>query len=205
MTAGVRGAVLAGGAASRFGGRPKGLERVGSQRILDYVVSSLREATGEPPFLVANAADAETWYPGLTVVRDVLPQRGSLGGIYTAVTAAQGHGPVLLVAWDMPFVPVPLLKALIEGSNGYDAFLPESGGKRGVEPLCGVYGPACGPAIRERLEQEDYRAIGFHDAVRVGTLPLADVSRHGDPALLFYNINTAEELAEAEAMWQRRG
>ena len=203
MTGKVCGAVLAGGAASRFRGRPKGLERVGGQRILDYVVSNLRQATGELPLLVANAADAETWYPGLTVVRDVLPQRGSLGGIYTAVTVAPG--PVLLVAWDMPFVPVPLLQALIEGSNGYDAFLPESGGKRGVEPLCAVYGPACGPAIRERLEQEDYRAIGFHDAVRVGTLALEEVIRHGDPTLLFYNVNTAEELAEAEAMWQRRG
>jgi len=203
VTGKVCGAVLAGGAASRFRGRPKGLERVGGQRILDYVVSNLRQATGELPLLVANAADAETWYPGLTVVRDVLPQRGSLGGIYTAVTVTQG--PVLLVAWDMPFVPVPLLQALIEGSNGYDAFLPESGGKRGVEPLCAVYGPACGPAIRERLEQEDYRAIGFHDAVRVGTLALEEVGRYGDPALLFYNVNTAEELAEAEAMWQRRG
>lgn len=203
MTDGVRGAVLAGGAASRFGGRPKGLERVGGRRMLDYVVSNLRDATGELPFLVANAPDADTWHPGLQVVRDVLPQRGSLGGIYTAVTTAQE--PVLLVAWDMPFVPVPLLQALIEGLNGYDAFLPESGGKRDVEPLCGVYGPACGPAIRERLEQEDYRAIGFHDAVRVGRMPLAEVSRHGDPALLFYNVNTAEELAEAEAMWRRRG
>ena len=203
MTGKVCGAVLAGGAASRFRGRPKGLERVGGQRILDYVVSNLRQATGELPLLVANAAEAETWYPGLKVVRDVLPQRGSLGGIYTAVTVTQG--PVLLVAWDMPFVPVPLLQALIEGSNGYDAFLPESGGKRGVEPLCAVYGPACGPAIRERLEQEDYRAIGFHDAVRVGTLALEEVGRYGDPALLFYNVNTALELAEAEAMWQRRG
>ena len=203
MTGKVCGAVLAGGAASRFRGRPKGLERVGGQRILDYVVSNLRQATGELPLLVANAADAETWYPGLKVVRDVLPQRGSLGGIYTAVTVTQG--PVLLVAWDMPFVPVPLLQALIEGSNGYDAFLPESGGKRGVEPLCAVYGPACGPAIRERLDQEDYRAIGFHDAVRVGTLALEEVGRHGDPARLFYNVNTAGELAEAEAMWQRRG
>ncbi len=203
MTDTVRGAVLAGGAASRFGGRPKGLERVGGQRILDYVVSNLRQATGALPLLVANAPDAETWYPGLTVVRDVLPQRGSLGGIYTAVTAAPE--PVLLVAWDMPFVPVPLLQALMEGLNGYDVFLPESGGKRGLEPLCGVYGPACGPAIAKRLEQEDYRAIGFHDAVRVGTLGLEEVSRHGDPTLLFYNVNTAEELAEAEAMWRQRG
>ena len=82
--------------------------------------------------------------------------------------------------------------------------LEQIGGRRGVEPLCGVYGPACGPAIRERLEREDYRAVGFHGAVRVGTLGLADVRRYGDPAQLFYNVNTAEELAEAEAMWRQR-
>lgn len=198
----VRGAVLAGGAASRFGGRPKGLERIGGTRILDLVVEALEEATGEPPVLVANAEHADRWRPGLTVVPDLLPQRGSLGGIYTAVTGADG--PVLVLAWDMPFVPVPLLKALADGSSGYDVFLPESGGKRGLEPLCGVYGPACGPAIRAALDREDYRAIGFHPSVRVGKLSLDLVSRHGDPALLFYNVNTAQELAEAEAMWQRR-
>jgi molybdopterin-guanine dinucleotide biosynthesis protein A len=195
--------VLAGGAASRFGGKPKGLERVGGKRILDLVVASLQEATGGPPLLVANAPDADRWLPGLKVVPDLLPHRGSLGGIYTAV--AGGEGPVLVLAWDMPFVPVPLLQALVQGSRDYDVFLPESAGRRGVEPLCGMYGPACGPAIREALEREDFRAIGFHASVRVGTLPLADVSRHGDPALLFFNVNTADELAEAEAMWQRRG
>ena len=55
------------------------------------------------------------------------------------------------------------------------------------------------------MGREVYRAIGFHPSVRVGRLSLEEVSRHGDPALLFYNVNTAEELAEAEAMWQRRG
>jgi molybdopterin-guanine dinucleotide biosynthesis protein A len=178
------------------------LEKVGGARILDLVVAAVQEVTGEPPVLVANADDAARWHPGLTVVRDLLPQRGSLGGIYTAV--AGGDGPVLVLAWDMPFVPVSLLQALADGSGAYDVFLPESGGRRGLEPLCGVYGPACGPAIRAALDREDYRAIGFHPSVQVGKLPLDEVSRHGDPALLFYNVNTAEELAEAEAMWQRR-
>jgi molybdopterin-guanine dinucleotide biosynthesis protein A len=198
----VRGAVLAGGAASRFEGKPKGLERVGGERIVDRVVRAVEAATGSPPLLIANAPSAASWCPGLTVVPDILPGRGSLGGIYTAVMA--GDGPVLLVAWDMPFVPVALLEALVAGANGYDVFLPESGGSRGLEPLCGVYGPGCAAAIRERLEQEDYRAIGFHEHVRVGTLALAAVSAHGDPGQLFFNVNTAQDLAEAEGMWQRR-
>ncbi|MDQ5839789.1 MAG: NTP transferase domain-containing protein, partial [Chloroflexota bacterium] len=34
----VRGAILAGGGATRFGGKPKGLELVGGERILDRLV-----------------------------------------------------------------------------------------------------------------------------------------------------------------------
>lgn len=195
--------VLAGGAASRFGGRPKGLERVGGDRILDRVVAALQQTTGSPPLLVANSAEARGWRPGLEVKADLKPGCGSLGGLYTAVAGAPGS--VLVVAWDMPFVTPDLLKALVDGSEGYDAFLPESGGRRGLEPLCAVYGPACEPAIRARLDQEDFRAIGFHEDIRVGTLPLERVAAFGDPETLFFNVNTAEDLARAEELWRRPG
>lgn len=194
--------MLAGGGARRFGGRPKGLERVGGERILDRVIAAVSHATGAPPLLIANASDAPQWRTDVTVIPDAVTGRGTLGGIYTAVTA--GAGPVLVVAWDMPFVPVSLLRDLIRGSERFDAFLPESGGRRGMEPLCAVYGPACGPAIAKALQREDYRAIAFHDDVRVGTLPFDAVATHGPPEELFFNVNTAEELARAEAMWRTR-
>jgi len=198
----VRAVVLAGGAASRFGGAPKGLERVGGERILDTVAAAVHSAVGGPPLLVANAPDAQSWRPDLTTVPDVRPGCGSLGGIYTAVKA--GEGPALVVAWDMPFVSEELLIALIRGAEGYDVFLPQSGGRRAVEPLCGVYGPACEPAIRQRLDDEDFRAVGFHEDVRVGTLPLEQVAQFGDPAHLFFNVNTAEDLVRAEELWRQR-
>lgn len=197
----MRSAVLAGGVASRYEGRPKGLERVGGERILDRLVTALRVATGADPVLVANAPDAEAWAAGLTVVRDPRPDCGSLGGIYAALTA--GAGPVLLVAWDMPFVTAELLEALVAGAPAWDAFLPESGGPRGVEPLCAVYGTACVEPISRQLDDEDYRAVGFHETVRVGHLPLETVSRFGDPDILFFNVNTPDDLAQAEELWRK--
>jgi molybdopterin-guanine dinucleotide biosynthesis protein A len=201
----VRGAVLAGGAASRYGGAPKGLVTVGGRRILDRVIDSVQAVTGSPPLLIANAPDAASWRADVKTIPDMRPGFGSLGGIYTAVMAAPD--PVLCVAWDMPFVPDALLQKLTErfSAGGYDACLPESSGRRGLEPLCAVYGPACGPAIARRLESGDLRAISFHDDVRVGILSLADVRTFGDPEELFYNVNTPEDLAQAEARWQRRG
>jgi len=204
----MRGAVLAGGAASRYGGVPKGLLAVGGRRILDRVVDSVQAVTGALPLLIANAPGASAWRPDLKTIPDARPGLGSLGGIYTAVTAVPE--PVLCVAWDMPFVPQGLLRALIEGATGgggagsYDAFLPESSGRRGLEPLCAVYGPACGPAIERRLETGDLKAISFHPDVRVGILSLAQVRGFGDPDELFFNVNTPDDLQRAEALWRRR-
>lgn len=194
----VAGAVLAGGGATRFEGRPKGLARVAGARILDRLVDVFGEALGAAPLLVANAPDAPTWRPDLRVVADVRPGMGSLGGIYTAVVEAPA--PVVCVAWDMPFVTPGLVRALADGLAEWDAFLPESDGRRGVEPLCAAYGPACAAAIAASLEAGDLRAIGFHHAVRVGRLPLEAVRRLGDPARLFFNINTADDLARADAL-----
>ena len=142
-----RGAILAGGAASRFGGKAKGLETVGGERILDRVVRVVKEAVGELPLLVANADDAHEWIEGAVVAKDVIPNCGTLGGIYSAV--AHSQHPVLITAWDMPFVSLELLKAVIAGASAFDVFLPESNGPLGFEPLCGVYSPACAEPIKE--------------------------------------------------------
>jgi molybdopterin-guanine dinucleotide biosynthesis protein A len=199
----VRGAVLAGGAAHRYGGRPKGLLELGGTRILDRVADAVAAVIGAAPLLVANATEGPTWRPDLRTIPDVRADCGSLGGIYTAVVS--GAGPVLCVAWDMPFVTPELLRALVDGSVGRDAFLPESDGRRGVEPLCAVYGPACAPAIERQLDGGDLRAIGFHAAVNVGTLPLERVRAFGDPEELFLNVNTPGDLQRAEVLWRRRG
>ena len=198
----VRGVVLAGGGATRYGGRPKGLEVVGGARILDRLVDAMTDAFGVPPLLVANAPDAATWRPGLDVVSDVRPGLGALGGLYTAVRA--GPAPVVVAAWDMPFVTPGLLTALAAGLADADACLPESQGRRGLEPLCAAYGPACLPAMERALDEGDLRAIAFHRHIRVGILPLDEVRRFGDPEWLFLNVNSPDELAQAEAAWRER-
>ncbi len=189
--------MIAGGLATRYGGVPKGLLEVGGRRIVDRVVDALTAALGAPPALIANDPDAAGWLPGLAVHADVVPGIGALGGILTAVEVL---GPVVCVAWDMPFVPAALLRELAGGLADADAVVPESGSRRGVEPLCAAYGPACGPAIRAALARGDQRAIGFHGDVRAARLGAGVVLKYGGPDVLFFNVNAPEDLERAEAL-----
>ena len=197
MSAGCTGVILAGGQATRYGGLPKGLERVAGERVIDRVANVLTQTTDEL-LLIANDASASAWLPGVRVERDVRPGFGSLGGILSGVVHA--GRPALIVAWDMPFVPAGLLAALRElGERDHvDAAVPESGSRRGVEPLCAYYTPACVAPIERQIERGDLRVVGFYDDIRLARLGAELVRGFGDPERLFMNINTPDELALAE-------
>lgn len=197
----VRGVILAGGQASRFGGEPKGLQKVGGVRILDRLVDAFHSAFGSLPLLIANAPDAATWRPDLLVVPDIQPGLGALGGLYTAVVA--GPAPVVVAGWDMPFVQPGLLTRLAQGLETADACLPSGGGRWGVEPLAAAYGPGCVTPMRQALEAGDLRAVAFHDRIRLSILTSAEIAALGDPARLFFNVNTAADLDQAESLWRK--
>lgn len=194
------GVILAGGGATRFGGRPKGLESVGGTRIVDRVAAALR-ASSDTLLLVANDPAASAWLPGVRVMPDARRGDGALGGVHAALT--HSGTDILLVAWDMPFVPSALLRALRERGErlAVDAVLPESAGSgRGVEPLCAWYSARCLPAVTAALDAGDRRVIAFHDAVRVARLGHDEVAGFGDPSRLFSNVNTPGDLEVLEGM-----
>jgi molybdopterin-guanine dinucleotide biosynthesis protein A len=196
VTAPCTGVILAGGQASRYGGRPKGLERVHGARVIDRVATVLGAVT-DSLLLIANDPDAALWLPGVRVAGDVRPGIGSLGGIHAALVHA--GSAVIVVAWDMPFVPEGLLAELRALGEDADVVAPESGSsRRGLEPLCAYYSPTCIAPIERSIDADDRRVIGFFEQVRVVRLPAEDVRRYGDPDRLFMNVNTPGELALAE-------
>ena len=196
MSAPCTGVILAGGQSSRYGGRPKGLERVHGSRVIDRVAAVLAAET-DSLLLIANDLDAASWLPGVRVESDVRPGIGSLGGIHAALVHART--PVIVVAWDMPFVPPGLIAELRARGADADVVAPESGSsRRGLEPLCAFYSQACIAPIEHALDADDRRVVGFFEQVRVARVPAEDVRRFGDPERLFMNVNTPGELALAE-------
>ncbi len=197
------GVILAGGGATRFAGEPKGLERVGGRRIIDRVAGALQLVTDDL-LLIANADNAATWLPGVRTERDVRSGAGALGGLHAAL--AHAGQDIVLVAWDMPFVSSALLGEMrrLGEADALDAVLPESdGSRRGVEPLCAWYSHRCLAAVEATLDRGDLRVIGFHEQVSVRRLPLERVADFGDPARLFANVNTRDDLAHALSQVER--
>ena len=77
---------------------------------------------------------------------------------------------------------------------------PESGGRRGAEPLCAYYSTRCIAAIEHAIARDDRRVIGFWEDVRVENVPIDVVRTFGEPEHLFMNVNTRDERDQADAL-----
>ncbi|NIN72546.1 MAG: NTP transferase domain-containing protein [Gemmatimonadetes bacterium] len=191
-------ALLAGGANRRYTGQPKALEAVGGELIAVRAIRALREAV-DRVVLVANEFD--TYRPlGLEMRSDLRPGLGALGGIHTAVCWAEeaGYPGVLVTACDMPFLSAKLLRELVRDAGSDEVVAPESGSRRGLEPLCAWYGSGCREAIENALDRGDRHVISFFEETAVRTLPLDMVTRFGDPELMFLNVNSPADRERAE-------
>jgi molybdopterin-guanine dinucleotide biosynthesis protein A len=188
--------VMAGGLNTRFGDI-KAFAIVNGRRIIDTVVDALREVATE---VVISANDHETYVQlGLPMRGDVREGLGPLSGIYSGLHWARERGDqgIVAVACDMPFPSVLLLRAIAAASTQHDAVLPESDGRRGLEPLFAYYSVNCIPAIDAAIARDDRRMISFHPDVDLYRFPLEQVRTFGDPAVLFMNVNTRADLEAA--------
>jgi molybdenum cofactor guanylyltransferase len=159
----VAGAILAGGRARRFGGRPKGLELVSGERMVDRVAAALGDVTNEIIVVGATPAVAAT-LPALRPVDDESPGAGPLGAIITALHATGCD--TIVIAWDMPLVTAAELRPLISAGRDADVVAWDVGGW--AEPLCAMYRAAAAAplaaafAAGERSPREALRRLRVH-------------------------------------------
>ena len=177
-------AVLAGGVSSRLG-FPKALLRLGTGRTLIEDTVRKLSRLGDDVIVVANEPVFDVF--GARRVPDLVPGAASLGGIYTAISAAR-HDRVVVVGCDMPFLSVELLASLVAMEG--EAIVPRIDGY--PEPLHAVYAKACLRAIEPRVRAGQLKIAGFFPEVRVRFVDGLDPRS-------FRNVNTADALRELAA------
>lgn len=197
-------AISAGGKSSRMG-TDKSFVLLAGKPLIEHAIARVSALGQAETFIVNNKPEAYA-YLGLPMVGDVIPDKGSLGGIYTAIQHSQ-YDDILVIGCDMPFANVELLRYMIalRGASGgpFDVIVPRV--ENYPEGLHAIYTKACLAPIRERIAAERLNVIGFYPKVRVRYLDEAEYEPLDPKHLSFFNVNTPEELAEAEQIAKNSG
>ena len=187
--------IQAGGEARRMG-QDKALVAFLGQPLIQRVVS--RVATAADEVLVTHNQPEKLAFLGLPTFPDLLPARGALTGLYTALTVAR-FPLVAVVACDMAFASPTLLAAEREALEelSADAVIPQT--IFGTEPFHAIYRrEICLPAVKAALEAGRKRVDAWFEAVHIYYFSPEQVTRYDPSGEAFININTPEELFQAE-------
>lgn len=193
------GLILAGGLARRMGGGDKALKPLAGRPILAHVVARL---AGQCSDLVisANGDPARFAAYGLPVAADTVPGfAGPLAGILAGLEWLATERPetawLLSVAADTPFLPEDLALRLHEAcaASGKPIACAASAGHE--HHAIGLWPVALRQDLRQALAAGERRVGRWAHAQGVTAVEWSAVD--GDP---FFNVNTPEDLAEAERL-----
>jgi molybdopterin-guanine dinucleotide biosynthesis protein A len=184
------GVILAGGRASRMGGRDKAFAAIGGEPIAVRTVGLFQHLFRQ----VIVATNRPERFDGLGVetVADRHSGCGPLAGIHAAVLASQAPW-VFVVACDMPGLDVEVIRWLLERPRIADAVVPRW--ENDVEPLHALYAVHTLPAIERCLASGCWALREFLATIRVDYVAERELRALGGAARSLLNVNTPEELA----------
>jgi molybdopterin-guanine dinucleotide biosynthesis protein A len=190
--------VIQAGGVSRRMGQDKALMPFLGKPLIVRIVQRL-SGLGEELIVVTNRPE-EYAFLGLPLVTDIIPGRGALGGLYTALKVAKN--PVIaMAACDMPFINRDLLayqRDLLE-KDRFDAVIPKT--DFGTEPLHAVYERAsCLSKVEAVLNEGSWRLDSWFPQAKIHFLLTEEILRFDPRLIVFQNLNTPEDLREAEKL-----
>ncbi len=199
LIAALSAAILAGGASSRMG-RNKALLELEGVRLIERVLARLEPLTND--ILVStNEPDAYSFLQGrVRFVPDAVGLgQGPLAGIASALAAAR-HPRLLVVAADMPFLNLALLRHLALLDPTADVTAPVIVTNGLPEPLHAIYSKAIFPIIEAQLAAGNRKVLDLLSQVKVREVPRAEIAPFDPTFRSFFNANTPQEWALAEQL-----
>jgi molybdopterin-guanine dinucleotide biosynthesis protein A len=200
MITDVTGVLLAGGKSRRMG-QDKRYLHIGEQTLLERSLKVLRSVFHE--VLVVIAQDSAELDAGVPVIRDLVPNCGSLGGLYTGLKQA-GTPDVFVVACDMPFLHPRSIRYFTESISGWDVVIAKLHNR--LHPMHARYSRRCLPVIESMLTAGELKiqTMVAHPSLRVQIVSEADLKGIDPEGLSFLNINTPADLEAARSFAKYR-
>lgn len=175
--------ILAGGQGRRIGG-DKAQVLLAGRPLWQHVRARIA------PQVTRLAVNGRGAFEGVEMITDAVPGLGPLGGILAAMNWAERCGAqrVLTVAVDTPFLPLDLLARLA----AEDARVVVAETADGVHGTTALWDVALAGALQQALDGGTRKVTDF--AAEAVPVRFPDTT---PPA--FFNVNTPEDLARAEA------
>jgi molybdopterin-guanine dinucleotide biosynthesis protein A len=188
--AAVAGVILAGGRASRMGGRDKAFAAVDGEPIVVRTVRLFRELF--PQVVVVTDRPERYAVLGVETVADRFPESGPLAGVHAGMQASR-HPYIFVAGCDMPGLDPDAIRFLLGRIDTADAVVPCW--KDDIEPLHAVYAVRSLPVVESSLRRGQVALRDFLPLVTVDYVREAELRGVRGAARSLTNVNTPEELA----------
>ena len=185
--------ILAGGQGSRMGGN-KAERRLAGKTLLEHAIA--KASIYSPAVAISTGKDM--WLPPdeYAVFQDKGDIEGPIAGLAAALEFARAAGAehVLILPCDTPFLPDDLLQRLHGAIGDTRATLARCAGQ--LHPACSLWRIDSSSRLSEYLVQGRRSLVGFAESA--GYIP---VDWPDSSANLFFNVNTADDLLQAERFY----
>jgi molybdopterin-guanine dinucleotide biosynthesis protein A len=195
----VTGILLAGGKSRRMGEDKRHLV-VGEQTLLERGLAVLRSTFQD--VLVVIAQDSPPLGVDARVVRDLVPDCGSLGGLYSGLMQATTPW-VFVVACDMPFLNQAVIAQFTSRRATADIVMAKLAAK--LHPMHALYGKRCLPLLEQMIQagQLKIQELVSHPSLRVQYVTEVDLLAIDPSGRSFQNVNTPADLEAARSLLAR--
>ncbi len=189
----VTGIILAGGKSTRMG-TEKGLQLLCGKPLINYAIELLSGICSN--IIISSSSESYQSF-GFRVVPDEFPGIGPMGGIYSALRKSDTEMNLVL-SCDLPFVSNGLIKFILENAAGYQVAVPWEG-NRHYEPLCGYYAASVLAKMSTFIQTGNYKLPDLFGEISINKLVIDKILDFYTDRL-FYNVNSKQDLCNAEVM-----
>lgn len=192
----VSGVLIAGGRSRRMG-QDKRFMKVSGRSVFDRTLALLRATFTENIVVLAEPIQMLDLH-SCPVVYDLIPNAGSLGGLYTGLMTAS-RPRVFAVACDMPFLDIEVIRFMLSHGEATDVVVANLGGR--FQPMHTMYSKRCTPFLQAMAQEQDLKIqkLFQEKELRMRILTENDLRAFGPAFRSFQNINTPDDLVSAEA------
>jgi molybdopterin-guanine dinucleotide biosynthesis protein A len=192
------GIILAGGKSRRMK-KNKLLLQIDKKLVIETIVEKLK-IVFDDVFIIGNSS-LDRRFSGARLVKDMVSEKGPLGGIYTGLSVSQSKYN-FICGCDMPFLNIDLIQYMVRKKTDYNVLIPKYGDC--FEPLHAVYSKSIIPVIKEEIEQGTSSIQSIFPKVKVEYITEKEMEKFGNWREFFFNINTPLHLKKARRIASNR-